>query len=279
MAYKSLLTVVMDPANSKALVDNAAAFARAHDAHLEVLAVGVDRTQVGYYHAGANALITQETIQRATEDAEEAEAWVKERLSAEDIRWSTALLVVQTTTLTHVISHRARFADLVLLEQPYGAGTTTEDVAVLEAALFEAAVPVLVTPRGKSLDRIPDRPMIAWNESAEALRATRLGVPLLASAASVNIAIIDPPSHGPERSDPGGQLSQMISRHGARVEVSVLAKSMPKVSDVLNRHVKDWNADLVLMGAYGHSRFREAILGGATRNMLEQSEVPVLMAH
>ena len=61
--------------------------------------------------------------------------------------------------------------------------------------------------------------------------------------------------------------------------MSVLARTLPRVSDVLLRHVRDANADLLVMGAYGHSRFREAILGGATRNMLEQTTVPVLMAH
>ena len=104
-------------------------------------------------------------------------------------------------------------------------------------------------------------------------------LPLLQAAHLVNIAVIDPPQHGPERSDPGGMLCQMLVRHGVKAEVSVLARSMPRISDVLNRHVRDMDADMLVMGAYGHSRFREAILGGATRNMLEMAEVPVLMAH
>ena len=93
------------------------------------------------------------------------------------------------------------------------------------------------------------------------------------------IAVIDPPQHGPERSDPGGMLCQMLVRHGVKAEVSVLARTLPRISDILARHVRDQNADLLVMGAYGHSRLREAILGGATRNMLEQTEIPVLMAH
>jgi nucleotide-binding universal stress UspA family protein len=64
-----------------------------------------------------------------------------------------------------------------------------------------------------------------------------------------------------------------------RAEVTVLAKTLPRVSDVLIRHLRDANADLLVMGAYGHSRFREAILGGATRDMLEKAEVPVFLAH
>ena len=95
----------------------------------------------------------------------------------------------------------------------------------------------------------------------------------------MNITIIDPPTHGPERSDPGGALSQWLSRQGVHSEISVLAKTMPRVADVLARHANDIGADLVVMGAYGHSRFREAILGGATRHTLETSEVPVFLAH
>ena len=111
------------------------------------------------------------------------------------------------------------------------------------------------------------------------MAATRAALPLLKGADLVDITVVDPPPHGPERSDPGGLLCQMLVRHGVRAEVSVLARSLPRVSEVLARHATDQNADLLVMGAYGHSRFREAILGGATRNMLEQAELPVLMAH
>ena len=77
----------------------------------------------------------------------------------------------------------------------------------------------------------------------------------------------------------GPAFAEMLARHGVRADISVLAKTMPRISDVLCRHVRDVGADVVVMGGYGHSRFREAILGGATRNMLEMAEVPVLMAH
>ncbi|MGR3363908.1 MAG: universal stress protein, partial [Maritimibacter harenae] len=109
--------------------------------------------------------------------------------------------------------------------------------------------------------------------------AVRAAMPFLQAASTVNIAIIDPPKHGPERSDPGGQLSQFLSRHGVRAELSVLSKTMPRVSDVLARQVEDVDADMVVMGAYSHSRFRESILGGATRSMLEMTETPLLLAH
>ena len=111
------------------------------------------------------------------------------------------------------------------------------------------------------------------------MRAIRLALPFLREADTARIVVIDLPQHGPDRSDPGGLLSQMLSRHGVRCEIDVLSKTMTRVSDILNRHAADTDADMLVMGAYGHSRFREAILGGATRNMLEQATVPVFMAH
>jgi nucleotide-binding universal stress UspA family protein len=279
MAYKSILTIVTDAEAAKVQIDTAVSLARREDAHLEVLCLGVDRTQTGYYYAGATAFIQQETVERAQEDARKVESWVAARLGAEDIRWSSETVVSQMGAIAAVVGLRARFSDLVVLGQPYGNGRGQELEAIAEAAMFEGQVPVLVVPDDFSGEIAGRRILAAWNQSNEAMNAIRKALPLLKAADLVDITIIDPPAHGPERSDPGGQLSQLLARHGVHAEVSVLARTMPRVSDVINRHVGDTDADLIVMGAYGHSRFREAILGGATRNMLEKATVPVLMAH
>lgn len=279
MAYKTILTIVTDLAAAAAQIDTAVAVARAEDAHLDVLCLGVDRTQTGYYYAGATAFVQQEVLDRAQDEARAVEAGVRDRLKGEDIRWGAEGVVAQLGAIATVVGLRARFADLVVMGRPYGKGRGQELEAAVEAALFEGQVPVLIVPDGRDGKVTARRVVIAWNQSNEAMSAIRKALPLLKAADLVDITVIDPPAHGPERSDPGGQLSQWLARHGVHVEVSVLAKTMPRVSDVLNRHVRDTNADMIVMGAYGHSRFREAILGGATRNMLELAEVPVLMAH
>lgn len=279
MAFKSILTVTTDPAGTGPQIDAAIALARRDDAHLDVLCIGVDLTQTGYYYAGATAILTQEAYNQAKEEAARAEAAVRNRLDAEDVRWGVETAVAQIGALSGPVAMQARFSDLVILTKPYGPKGGQASEAVLEAALFEGRAPVLVLPDGYSDARFGQRIVLAWNQSDEALTASRVSLPLLKAAAMVDITIIDPPTHGPERSDPGGMLSQLLARHGVHAEVSVLAKTLPKTSDVLARHVRDVNADLVVMGAYGHSRFREAILGGTTRNMLEHAEVPVLMAH
>ena len=282
MAYKTILTVLTAAADAALAIGSAARLARAQDAHLDILVLGVDRTQLGYSYIGAGAVLMEVATERAESEARTTEAAARAALAAEggDLRWALEAAVTQIGALTGVVAQRARFADLVVLPRPYGAGKGADSEAVVEAALFDAKVPVLVLPAaGLPEGALPRRVVLAWNQSAEAMAATRAALPLLKGADLVDITVVDPPPHGPERSDPGGLLCQMLVRHGVHAEVSVLARSLPRVSEVLARHATDQNADLLVMGAYGHSRFREAILGGATRNMLEQAELPVLMAH
>lgn len=282
MAFKSILTILTNPTDAELAISSAAKLARSQDAHLDVLVLGVDRTQVGYSYIGSGAVLMQVGIDRAEADARALETAANAALAEEsgDLRYSVEAVVTQLGALTDLVASRSRFADLVVLPRPYGPSIGTEAEAVVEAALFEGKAPVLVLPaKGLGENVVPKRIVVAWNQSSEAMAATRLALPFLKAADAVNITVIDPPTQGEERSDPGGMLCQLLVRHGVHAEVSVLARSLPRVSDVLARHVWDQNADMLVMGAYGHSRFREAILGGATRNMLEKAEVPVLMAH
>jgi nucleotide-binding universal stress UspA family protein len=279
MAYKTLFSVITDTALAGPVLDQAIAMATALDAHLDVLCMGLDRTQTGFYYAGANALILQETITRAQEEARAVEAHVRKILSASDVRWSLDSGVAQLADMGRHVAQRARFSDLVILPKPYGDKRGVELEPILESAMFDGAAPVLMVPEAGPVLTAPRRILLAWNESDEALAAARTALPLLIGAETVRITVIDPPAHSPTRSDPGGLLSQYLSRHGVSCEIDVLSKTMPRVSDVLMRHAADIEADLIVMGAYGHSRFREAILGGATRNMLEHAKIPVFLAH
>ena len=279
MTLKTLSTILTDKTLAAPVLEAAAAMARRHDAHLDVLCLGVDRSQMGYYYAGANALILQEAITRAGEEAEELEAEAQRVLSRTEATWGTDTGVCQLTDLSRHVALHARFSDLGILPKPYGKSRGVEMEPLTEAAMFGGRAAALVLPDGADLSAAPKRALLCWNESIEALSAIRAALPLLREAGSVQIVVIDPPVHGPGRSDPGGQLAAWLSRHGIRPDIDVLARTMPRVSDVIRRHAADTAADLIVMGAYGHSRFRESILGGATRDMLEETGVPVLMAH
>ncbi len=276
MSYKSILTIVTNENLEQSALNSAISIATRLGAHLDVVCIGVDQSQMGYYYAGANAILMQENLQRAQDQVVKIEQVVSERLQGEQLPYGVETIVAQLGGMAQIVAQRARFSDLVILPKPYGENAGPEDEAVIESAMFDGHVPVVVMPSDMSFG---EKIVVAWNQSDESMRAIRAALPLLQAADIVNVTIINPPSHGPERSDPGGALSQWLSRHGVHAEISVLAKTMPRISDVLARHATDLEADMIVMGAYGHSRFREAILGGATRNTLERATIPVFMAH
>lgn len=278
MGYKTILTVITQTGQI-AQLESAIALARREDAHLEVFALGVDRTQTGYYYAGASAYVFQEAVDRAMATAEAIEAEMREQLSHEDIRWSLDSAVAQIGGLSSLVAMRARYVDLVVQTQPYGPDAAPDAEGVVEAALFEGGAPALILPHGTELgDSIGKRVLIGWNQSDEALHAVRRAMSLLKMAESVEIAVVDPSPHSPEGSDPGGRLCQMLTRHGVKANIAVLAKTLPTVTEVLQRRAIETGADMMVIGAYSKSRLREAILGGVTRRMLENAPLPVLMA-
>jgi nucleotide-binding universal stress UspA family protein len=278
MAFKSILTIWDGRRESRATLDIAINMTRKADGHLNILCLGIDPIQSGLYYAGTTPLLVSESISNARESAKKLEDEVSEIMRLSDVNWSCQVAVAQLGGIAQVVGRIARFNDLVILPKPYGDGAPEESAAALEAALFEGDVPVLVCPCEPAIVAA-NRIIIAWNESTEALAAIRAALPTIANAKAVDIAIIDPARHDAERTDPGAELSKMLARHGAKVSVSVLARTVPQIAEVLERHAVDFGADLIVMGAYGHSRFRESILGGATRDMLEAVKLPVFMAH
>lgn len=279
MAYKSILTFLGSEAEVDATLPEAIRFAVAHDSHLTACSLGVDMTPMGGFYMGASPVLLQETLERAQVDAEALEARARHIFDGQSLRWGAESAVIQFGGLPALVGLRARFSDLVIQAKPYGDKTLPSQEAVIEAALFEGQAAVLVLPPKPAGPDFGKRVVIAWNQSNEALAAVRRALPLLQAAEQVWVVVVNPPVHSPERSDPGGLLTQMLARHNVRAEVAVLAKTLPRVSDILMRHMDDIDASLLVMGAYGHSRLREAILGGATRNVLENAKHAVFLAH
>lgn len=279
---KSVLTILADPGPAADQLADAADFARTQGAHLHVLALGIDRVPVTYGDFGASVTIAQAAVERASADAEALADMTRKRLQAEAdaLRWSVEPLLARSGDLSITIARPSRLADVVIARRSEDLMRREEAEMILEAVLFDGRAPVLLTPAtGLGAGAAPRRAVIAWNESREAAAAIRGALPLLRQAGEVSIAMIAPDMHDPDSADPGAGLCTLLSRHGIRAEVSILARTMPRISDVILRHVADRNADLLVMGAYGHSRLREALFGGATREILTDCPVPVLMAH
>ena len=278
MAYKSICTFLASDADAVAQLDSAARLAARFDAHLEVCCLGIDTTQSVGFYAGAPAIIYQDALDSAQASANALADKAKAHLRGADIRWCVDSAVLTLGGINSYVGLKSRFCDLVILPRPYGEARGPQDEIIAEAALFDGDAPVMIVPDlGAKLPEF-HKIVLAWNQSDESLHAARAALPLLKNAKLVNIVIIDPPTHGIERSDPGGLLTQMLVRHDVQIEVSVIAKTLPRISDVLRRHATDQAADLLVIGAYSHSRLRQAILGGTTRNLLEETTLPVFLA-
>ncbi|KPP93157.1 MAG: UspA famly universal stress protein [Rhodobacteraceae bacterium HLUCCA08] len=280
MSYRTLAVIVTDQMADAAALNAAGALAARDKAHLDVFCIGIDPARYEPLPAGSAAFVLDAANDEARDRADELVTWVEAQLAGAAFPFAVQGSVVPHLGLDTAVSRLARYCDLIVAARPYGGDATQVQVSVLEAALFGTGAPILVVPPGDlDLSDPFGRPMIAWNESDECLDTVRKALPLLQAADLTDIVMVDPPAHSPERSDPGGSLCIMLGRQGVRGEVSILARSMPRVSEVLNRYAREHGSDLIVMGAYGHSRFREAILGGATREMLENAQVPVLMSH
>lgn len=279
MAYKSIISFVTTETALDEFLDAAITMAQRSDAHLEICCLAVDSTQAVGVFAGAPAVIYQESLEQLQRQAEALRERIRTRLNGAALRWSTEDVVVPMGTLGSYVGLKARFSDLVLLPGPYGAGRGPQDELVTEAALFDGNAAVLVLPDGATGLPEMKRVVLAWNQSEEALHATRAAMPLLIAAELVNVVVIDPPTHGQERSDPGGLLTTMLARQGVKAEVSVIASAGVGVAPTLQRHMRDKAGDLLVMGAYSHSRLRQAILGGTTRSLLADANTPVFMMH
>ena len=278
--FPTVMTVLDQPETVDSTLAPILPFARATGAHLRALSLGVDATQAGYFVAGATAAImSDETLQLAREDALEIKSRAEALLEKADISFEVEATITQSAGLGSVISANAHFADLVILPVPYGPNMGSEAPMIAEAALFDGAAPVLVVPNGVDIPNPARRIVIAWNNSAEALSAVRHALGLLKAADEVDILVIDPERGHMSPAEPGADLATWLSRHGVHANISLVPRRLGRVSDEIARHLTDTNADLLVMGAYSHSRLREAIWGGATRDLLAEAKLPILMAH
>jgi nucleotide-binding universal stress UspA family protein len=280
MAYKSISMIVTDAGCDEAALAAALAIARREDAHLDIHCMGIDPTRYEVAPMGATAVMLDTGVAEARERVEELAAWARGRLPVDPVRAAVQPVVASSIGFDAMCARLLRYSDLIVASRPYGPGKGTLQVSAVEAGLFgtDSAV-LIVPPEGADFEKPFHRVVAAWDESDESLSAIRKAIPMLKKAEVVDIVMVDPPGHSPERSDPGGMLCVMLARHGIKGEVSILSRTLPRVSDVLVRFVRENGADAMVMGAYGHSRFREAIIGGPTRDLLEVAEVPLIMAH
>lgn len=246
------------------------------EAHLEVVVFAVAvPPPVGQYAA----LISEPWLQEREQQDKDMAARVTqlaETLRKTDVPFNITGEVAERAFLVHSAGRHARFCDLALVGPDLAASVDLKG-PVLNGVLFEAERPVLLVPDHARVSLKPETVLVAWNSSPEALRAIRESLSLLTAADSVHVAMVDPEAseNDPE---PGADVAAWLVRHGVRVTVDRLPGMGKETDEILRQHAIDIDAELLVMGAYGHSRLRERIFGGVTRSMIDHASLPVLMA-
>jgi len=171
----------------------------------------------------------------------------------------------------------ARRFDLAIVGQPERERSAAADV-VDEGVLFESGRPVIFVPYVQKASLKLDRVMLCWDGSRAATRAIADAMPFLHKAKQVEIVMVAGKA-GKDDEIPGADLGQHLARHGLKVDVKRITAPDIDVGSAILSYAADSNADMIVMGGYGHSRLREFILGGVTRGLLESMTVPALMSH
>ncbi|MBN8955157.1 MAG: universal stress protein [Rhizobiales bacterium] len=255
--------------------DYAISIAKSFDAHLS----GVVLTPEFPTWAATEGADTKTIEQWRAEQRDEADKAIRtfdEMARLRDTHSDSRIISSRHGDSARIFGEIARNYDLSVVAQTQDEIDLYNDL-VIEAALFNSGRPVLVVPFIQTADMKLDRVMACWDGSQHAARAIGTAMPFLERARKVEVVTIQDADRPKELC--GIKMAEHLSRHHINVELKPIVTPNSEVADVILNEVADAGIDLVVMGAYGHSRFREFVLGGVTRSMLKAMTAPALMAH
>ena len=252
MIREIFVPLLRSPSDAAAL-DAAMVLARAHQAHVTSL-VTLEHpmplvTEFGYVPVESS----QRLLAESRVAAEALAARTRAQLAKEDVSSEVRLTEVMLLWSEETAALHARHCDLSVIGGPDPGDTVPHFGLNFKSLLMHSGRPLLVVPQGAKVSSPARRVVIAWKPTAEAARAVHEALPLMAASSQIDVLMIDP------------QVAE--GRHGEQPGADIL------------RHVQDVGADLLVMGGYGHARWREVVLGGATRSILEGARCAVLFSH
>jgi nucleotide-binding universal stress UspA family protein len=277
MTFNTILTVT-GPGLGNADLKLATALCEEVEAHLAVLVVALAAPPPigGYAAVISDAWLAEREADRKA--LEERTQEVSTFLAVSPVSADVSGEYQETAWADETIGRRGRYADLTVLG-PGGLSSGALKDKVIEGALFHSGKPLLLVPQGRTATLKPRRVMVAWDSRMESSRAVTQSMSFLVSADRVHLVLVDPMEGDLEQgAEPGADAAAYLARHGAKVTVDRLPSQGRTVASVLAQHATDIAADLLVMGAYGHSRLRQRIFGGVTSAMIEKPPLPVLMA-
>lgn len=280
MGYKTICVCLNNIAENKKLLDSAAGLASTFGAHvngiyiipapqiypsgaIDIIPVVVDASQI-FFRDNASAV---------------SEAF-ESRMRQEGVNHSFIKIDSGSTYLADDMIAASEIADLVVC---MGAGektTTGMEDNFLERLIMSIGRPILVLPKQYAKPLNFDEIVVGWNGSKESARAVFDALPILKLASNVHVTVVDPQKIDNLRGELAGvDIVESLSRHAIKATADTYPTNGEGPGAALIEHARDIGAGLIVMGAYGHSRLREYIFGGATRTILAELDRPVLMSH
>jgi nucleotide-binding universal stress UspA family protein len=279
MSLKDILAIVLDAEGDAAALRATSLLAQQHQAHAGcVFLLALPDEPLAYEPtvvAGVWAELLNRARQEAAGELAKVEATLKAMPQPIELRRAEAL----GRDLGRVGAVHARYGDLAVLTRPSAADRRELRHDLIEGVLFHAGRPALIVPPDWAGASLGKRVVVAWDASREATRALGDAAPLIEHADAVTVVTIDakPKAFG-HGDQPGANIASHLSRRGAKVEVRNIAAGGRPLAEALMAQAVAVNADLVVMGGYGHARLQEFLFGGATREALESSPLPILMS-
>jgi nucleotide-binding universal stress UspA family protein len=171
------------------------------------------------------------------------------------------------------------YADLVVVARPRPDGRTDRPPGLAESLILTSGRPIIVFPSVSTVSRIR-RILVGWNARRESIRAVADAMPALIKAEAVEVLVIDHEHTAGHGQDPGADVARHLARRGVKVETRRLSSDKEKedVGHLLLSQAATFGADLLVIGAYGHSQLREWMFGSVTRTVLREAGLPVLMS-
>lgn len=253
-------------------------FCGAQGAHLNALVIALGAAPIiGDYTAVSPVWI--EERQREIDVLSDKTEEIKEILGRSDISYEVQDVYTEFAWADEDIAERALYADVVLIGRQ-AAHDEELRKRIIDGALFRTPTPILMNRGTRAMNSSSRSVLLAWDSSDEASRAARQSLDLLRQADTVYVTMVDPvATAGVNGEEPGADIAAYLARHGVKVQVDRVASGGQPADEVLRRHAVDVSADLIVMGAYNHPRWQQTIFGGVTRSMIEESKMPIFMAH
>lgn len=254
-----------------------AQLAQSYDAHLSALYVGRFLTQALLVDAPPSGMLIEALEKEQQIRTAKVRALFESRTSNVESRRE---FHAEDGDPVYWLTLYGRYADVIVVQQPEEGDIVIGAGAMLGALALSCGRPVLVIPRAAVTSLSADRIMIAWNGSREAARAVADALPFLQKASEVEVVTVDEVKTTADGAGPSvHDVCRHLERHGIKAAAVELPRPEIKIADALLSRAAAQGADLVVLGAYGHSRFRELVLGGVTQQFLSHCAAPLLLSH